>query len=873
MNMKKLRPTTIVPDSLYVERAADRQLRTVVEDMGRPGYILVARQMGKTNLLLHMKRERWRDLVLYLDLSNRFDSAQGWFRNVIDSLLEASPDELSALQPTIVAQRDTNSLSPSAEFDRHLRMILKSTRKRIIIILDEIDSLVNTTYSDVILSQIRSMYFSRESFPEYLRLTYVLSGVAEPTDLIKDKNVSPFNIGQKIYLENFDRGEFEEFLDRAGLQGNQVVNDTVFDWTSGNPRMTWDICSELENIKESGVQLERSHVDAVVERLYFREFDRAPIDHIRTLVESDPQIRDAIVSLRYGKGAFISNKLKSRLYLSGITNAAGGNNIEIANRIVDAALSDDWLESLAAEMADPFISARRFFEAHEYGRALKEFEGAIRGGVLGEEGLPPADRLALGLCYLNVGQRDDAIRELSSALKTRKEEWFTQQVSFYLAVAYMGEMKLKEAVELLDVARAGPDEDICQHATLEKIDALLRLGTALYVDKALALSKQIIGDLRVNSIANPLKRHRLVSALYARATVHLAMKRRVLASQDLQDAIAECEGEVPVVVLLCQYDLAANNSTKKEIARQLVNVIVEAEYKVEAVHDLHRCLNHGDLAKVFSILNEHELDDEFDALTHYYRELLADENSTSFTILMGLLTRFSETEDLKRYYGLVIGALRVFKHEATSIELQRAYRIVALSAPGGTAPEYMDMYLSELRNSSSHEPMLFDMEDASALAYIAIYLRSYRSLHLVRQYIAVWGAYRERFFSISQFWTISLDSIQMEFLRALGATREAQAIAQFVLDATDPKELGESLQEYDLNLVMHARQTAAKLLKKKVESVIPLRELDTDPYKGIRRNQRVRVQYKDGAVLEKKFKTVEHELRNGLCTLLDVVSE
>jgi hypothetical protein len=71
---KRLIPSTIIPSHLYVERAADRQLRSVIEDMGRPAYVLVARQMGKTNLLLNARRSLENDQLrfVYLDLSTRF---------------------------------------------------------------------------------------------------------------------------------------------------------------------------------------------------------------------------------------------------------------------------------------------------------------------------------------------------------------------------------------------------------------------------------------------------------------------------------------------------------------------------------------------------------------------------------------------------------------------------------------------------------------------------------------------------------------------------------------------------------------------------------------------------------------------------------
>ena len=67
---KILRKYTTIPDHLYVNRNADEQLQTIIEEMERPGYVLVARQMGKTNLLFNAKRELEgkNRLFIYVDL-------------------------------------------------------------------------------------------------------------------------------------------------------------------------------------------------------------------------------------------------------------------------------------------------------------------------------------------------------------------------------------------------------------------------------------------------------------------------------------------------------------------------------------------------------------------------------------------------------------------------------------------------------------------------------------------------------------------------------------------------------------------------------------------------------------------------------------
>ena len=54
---KILRKYTTIPNHLYVERNADKQLKNIIEEMERPGYVLVSRQMGKTNLLFNAIRK------------------------------------------------------------------------------------------------------------------------------------------------------------------------------------------------------------------------------------------------------------------------------------------------------------------------------------------------------------------------------------------------------------------------------------------------------------------------------------------------------------------------------------------------------------------------------------------------------------------------------------------------------------------------------------------------------------------------------------------------------------------------------------------------------------------------------------------------
>ena len=77
------------------------------------------------------------------------------------------------------------------------------------------------------------------------RLTFCLLGVATPSNLIKDKRQTPFNIGQAIDLQGFTLQEASEPLTR-GLVGRvdnpKEILEKVLDWTGGQPFLTQKLC-------------------------------------------------------------------------------------------------------------------------------------------------------------------------------------------------------------------------------------------------------------------------------------------------------------------------------------------------------------------------------------------------------------------------------------------------------------------------------------------------------------------------------------------------------------------------------------------------------------------------------------------------------
>lgn len=443
---KKLINTTIVPQSQYIERDADRQIKEIISNMGRPGYVLVSRQMGKTNLLLNAKRNltNKNTIFVYLDLSNKFGDLRSFFRNIIDTTLETTEEFSKSKIEEIKISRTANTDEPHIEHDKELRLLLTSIPDhKLVICLDEIDSLAGSHFSDEVFSFIRSVYFSgRSNFPRtYNRLTYILSGVAEPADIIKNKDISPFNIGQKIYLNDFNKSEATTFIENNIPSLSNETKERIHYWSNGNPRILWDICSHAEDIREN---IKSQDVDQIVNKLYFSDLDTPPIDHIKQLVENNQELRDAVISIHYKKTDSLSDSIKTKLFLSGIINYNKKDNvINFKNKVIEESISEDFLLTLT-----PLEKNLSIAECEALVLSKQDYYTAVQPLIFihANGNISKIDResccFLLATCFFNTESPKDALHYIDQILDVddssfRKDALFLKS----LALAFTGNYK------------------------------------------------------------------------------------------------------------------------------------------------------------------------------------------------------------------------------------------------------------------------------------------------------------------------------------------------------------------------------------------------------------------------------------------------
>ncbi len=349
--------TVPVGSAAYVNRQADDELLGSLL-RGEFCYVLTSRQMGKSSLMARtaqrLRANGVQALVVDLTSIGHDLDREQWYYSLLVSIAEP----LGMRQELRRFWDEHSDLTPLQRWIEALRhVLLQRTDERLVLFIDEIDTVLALPFkAGEFFAAIRACHNRRSEDTEFERLTFCLLGVANPSDLIADTRLTPFNIGRRIELNDFTLAEAEDL--EPGLGGDEIMRRAIVErvvyWTGGHPYLTQRLC---QAVAECGEPASRALVDKLCGILFLSPRSREQDDNlyfVRDRLLCNEIVKESDEALAEILGLYrtvcsyrpvpdnMANRLVTILRLSGIVRSTG-SYLRVRNRIYATVFDQAWI--------------------------------------------------------------------------------------------------------------------------------------------------------------------------------------------------------------------------------------------------------------------------------------------------------------------------------------------------------------------------------------------------------------------------------------------------------------------------------------------------------------------------------------------------
>lgn len=283
---------------LYIERAGDPIFHEAIEQQHSIVLVKAVRQMGKTSLLARgLQRARQSGFkVAHTDLQ-KLNRVQ---LETPDALFLAMAGSL-ALQLGLQAPHRSD-WDPDLGANMNMEMflyerVLDTLTEPLVWALDHVDRLFTCSFGSEVFALFRSWHNERSLDPSgpWARLTLIIAYATEAHLLISDVNRSPFNVGTRLELKDFNPEQLAALNRRYGAPlRTETERQRFHELTSGQPYLVQCGLSELAAGTSLAALIESADSDEGPFGEHLRRLfttlsqDAELIEVIRALLEGHP---------------------------------------------------------------------------------------------------------------------------------------------------------------------------------------------------------------------------------------------------------------------------------------------------------------------------------------------------------------------------------------------------------------------------------------------------------------------------------------------------------------------------------------------------------------------------------------------------------
>lgn len=394
--MSKVFNTTAVciPEEHYMVDISGRlkEIKALV-DAGKYFTINRARQYGKTTTLRALYRYLQKEYyVVLLDFqtfdNDKFENGNVFSAAFINSFLRSLKrnilsKELKDEIKNILNNTDyTNKYFSLKELFEQLSDLCAIADKKIVLMIDEVDSASNNQVFLDFLAQLRAQYIERDIQPTFRSV--ILAGVYDIKNLRRKirpdevhKYNSPWNIAADFKVDmSFSKEEIAGMLyeyekDYQTGMDVKLLSDMIREYTSGYPFLVSRICQlldeEISRKKEYGGKknawTKKGFLEAV--RILLSEKNML-FESLREKLESYPELNSMLYSLLFTGKAIVYNYYETSINIATMFGFVKNEHgvLVVSNRIFETWLYNLYLSS--AEMQKKEIYAASLMDKNQF---------------------------------------------------------------------------------------------------------------------------------------------------------------------------------------------------------------------------------------------------------------------------------------------------------------------------------------------------------------------------------------------------------------------------------------------------------------------------------------------------------------------------